>query len=315
MELEESTSNNSNISKDNSDSDEYEEEVSYIIIDLGTEVTLDMITNNFEILNNINPSSFNFNQNRNHQNQDHLSSSTSILQQPSSSDLNYDTNNKTNDATASTSTIRTTNHPQKSFHYYVKPSSNHEKESVEDGEPSNFNNKKENNDIDYSLIGLDTDTPYLRIGNIHFKGEYDETIGTDLIFFPESDPINPRQQKLKYQCQTTKKIKFSQVNLQEIDLDMTNELNQFNIDDDNEWEDKYSINKKKFSLDDQELFNIKSNLHDNSDDDENDGNESNSQNDTVIVSKGKKKEILDHEQNIEISDVETRRKDDPMEIN
>jgi len=159
--------------------------ISYIIIDLGTEVTLDMITNNFEILNNINPSSFNFNQNRNHQNQDHLSSSTSILnpqQQPFNSDLNNNTNNETNNDIASTST-RAANYSQKSFHYYIKPSANHENERVEDGEPSNFNNKKENNDIDYSLIGLDTDTPYLRIGNIHFKGEYDETIGTDLIFF------------------------------------------------------------------------------------------------------------------------------------
>ncbi|CAG8518764.1 15080_t:CDS:2 [Rhizophagus irregularis] len=212
MELEEPTSNNSNISNDNSDSDEYEEEVSYIIIDLAT---------------------------------------------------------------------RTTNHSQKSFHYYIKPLANNEKESVGD-EPSNFNNKKENNDIDYSLIGLDTDTPYLRIGNIHFKGEYDETIGTDLIFFPEPDPINPRQQKLTYQCQTTKKIKFSQVNLQEINLDKTSELNQFNIDDDNEWENKYSISKKKFSLDDQELFNIK--------------------------------KIINQEQNIEISNVETRKEEDTMEI-
>lgn len=110
-----------------------------------------MITNNFEILNNINPSSFNFNQNRNHQNQDHLSSSTSILQQSSSSDLHDNINNKTHDATASTSTTRTTNHSQKSFHYYIKPLTNNEKECVGD-ESSIFNNKKENNDIDYSLI-------------------------------------------------------------------------------------------------------------------------------------------------------------------
>ena len=41
----------------------------------------------------------------------------------------------------------------------------------------------------FSPQGLDTDTPYLRIGNIHFKGEYDETIGTDLIFFPEPGNI------------------------------------------------------------------------------------------------------------------------------
>ena len=108
-----------------------------------------MITNNFEILNNINPSSFNFNQNR--QNQNPLSSSASILnpqqQLPSNSDLNNNTNNETCNATASTSTT-TANYSQKSFHYYIKP-------SIEGGEgdkPSDFNNKKENNDIGYSLM-------------------------------------------------------------------------------------------------------------------------------------------------------------------
>ncbi|CAI2163837.1 2689_t:CDS:2 [Funneliformis geosporum] len=191
MEIDEPTSSNNN----SSDGDDEYEEVSYIVVDLGTEATLDMITNNFEILNNINPSSFNFNQNRHHQNQDSSSH----------------TDNKINNPTVST------------------PSTTiHEKEV----ENSNSINTNENNDIDYSLIGLDTDTPYLRIGGIHFKGDYDETIGTDLIFFPEPDPMNSRQQKLTYQCLTTKKIKFSQVNLQEIDLNTTNELNI--EDDDND---------------------------------------------------------------------------------
>src|SRR5579859_7684782 len=106
------------------------------------------------------------------------------------------------------------------------------------------------------------------------------------------DLTNQKQKKLTYQCQTTKKIKFSQVNLQEINLDTKNELNQFNIDDDNEWEDKYSINNENYSLNDQELFNIKSNLHDNSDD-EDDNNDDNNHNDTVVVDKGKRKEIVD----------------------
>ncbi|CAG8446667.1 10668_t:CDS:2 [Funneliformis mosseae] len=249
MDIDEPTSSNNS----NDSDDEYDEEVSYIVIDLGTEVTLDMITNNFEILNNINPSSFNFNQNRHHQNQD--SSSTSILtSQPSN------TNNKTSNPTVLAPS-------SKSFHHHIKPSTTiHEKEV----ETSNSINKNENNDIDYSLIsnlwdntsecGLDTDTPYLRIGGIHFKGDYDETIGTDLIFFPEPDPMNSRQQKLTYQCLTTKKIKFSQVNLQEIDLNTTNELNI--EDDDNEWEDNYSLNNKL------DLFNIKSDLEDDEEEDD-----------------------------------------------
>ncbi len=103
-----------------------------------------MITNNFEILNNINPSSFNFNQNRHHQNQD-----SSLNPQPSNSDLNNNLNNnlnnKTSNVTASTSS-------SKSFHHYVNSSTTiHEKE-VGGDETSNSINKKENNDIDYSLI-------------------------------------------------------------------------------------------------------------------------------------------------------------------
>jgi hypothetical protein len=32
------------------------------------------------------------------------------------------------------------------------------------------------------LIGMDTPTPYLRIGNLTFKGKHDLNVGTDLIF-------------------------------------------------------------------------------------------------------------------------------------
>ena len=106
-----------------------------------------MITNNFEIFNNINPSSFNFNQNR-HQNQNSLSSSTSILnfqQQPSNFDFDNNTNNEASNATASTSSTATANYSQKSFH--LEPSI----EGDRGDKPSDFNNEKEN-DIDYSLI-------------------------------------------------------------------------------------------------------------------------------------------------------------------
>ncbi|CAG8816839.1 14718_t:CDS:2, partial [Gigaspora margarita] len=40
-------------------------------------------------------------------------------------------------------------------------------------------------DTTYSLIGLETDNPRMRIGNMYFKGEYDESIGTDLVFCQE----------------------------------------------------------------------------------------------------------------------------------
>ena len=98
-----------------------------------------MITNNFEILNNINPCSFNFNQSRHHQNQDPSSSNP----QPSNSDPN---NNDPNNQTASTSSS------SKSFHHHLRPSTTGHEKEIGGGETSNSANKKENDDIDYSLI-------------------------------------------------------------------------------------------------------------------------------------------------------------------
>ncbi|ORX92071.1 hypothetical protein K493DRAFT_339004 [Basidiobolus meristosporus CBS 931.73] len=73
----------------------------------------------------------------------------------------------------------------------------------------------------YSLMGLDTESPYLKIGNMVFKGQYDETLGTELVFCPSGN-TNSTQQKtetseakeVKYFCHTTKKITLSKVNLQ-----------------------------------------------------------------------------------------------------
>ncbi|KAI9139488.1 hypothetical protein BKA69DRAFT_1077676 [Paraphysoderma sedebokerense] len=39
----------------------------------------------------------------------------------------------------------------------------------------------ENSDIKYSLIGIDTPTPYLQLNNYILKGELQETLGTDII--------------------------------------------------------------------------------------------------------------------------------------
>ncbi|KAI8612761.1 hypothetical protein BC830DRAFT_1135233 [Chytriomyces sp. MP71] len=44
-----------------------------------------------------------------------------------------------------------------------------------------------------SLIGLDSPTPFLRIGNMHFKGSYDAPLGSDLIFATSANQaIQPR---------------------------------------------------------------------------------------------------------------------------
>ncbi|KAI8827286.1 uncharacterized protein EV422DRAFT_34744 [Fimicolochytrium jonesii] len=45
-----------------------------------------------------------------------------------------------------------------------------------------------------SIIGLDTPTPILRVGNMVFKGSLDRTLGTDLIF-SKSNPNESRPKR------------------------------------------------------------------------------------------------------------------------
>ncbi|RUS13561.1 hypothetical protein BC937DRAFT_95133 [Endogone sp. FLAS-F59071] len=74
----------------------------------------------------------------------------------------------------------------------------------------------------YSLVGLDTPTPYLQIGPLIFRGEFDETIGTDLLFSQTeerrptanaSGTLPHRRRTVTYMGQTTKTIKFTKVKL------------------------------------------------------------------------------------------------------
>lgn len=60
-------------------------------------------------------------------------------------------------------------------------------------------------DITYSIIGLETETPIMRLGNEFYQGTYEDTIGTSLIFnanTPESTQcggvISSTRKKLKF---------------------------------------------------------------------------------------------------------------------
>ncbi|KAJ3249255.1 hypothetical protein HDU78_005395 [Chytriomyces hyalinus] len=92
-----------------------------------------------------------------------------------------------------------------------------------------------------SLMGLDTATPYLRIGNMHFKGAFDSSLGTDLVFAASANasthtrtvkdivPTAPRyglanamlnrtgskDATLTYMGKTETHIKFSRVRLEQ----------------------------------------------------------------------------------------------------
>ncbi|CAG8438217.1 2738_t:CDS:2 [Acaulospora morrowiae] len=178
----ETTMFNSSSCEEGSGESEYEEEESYIILDLGTEVTLDMITTNDSLKNIYNPSTYHFTS---------FAASNFPVRPP-------DKNNGGSGEGSSGTQVA------------VDPSA----ENVAIDNESAESKQTEKEEITYSLIGLDTESPRLRIGNMHFKGEYDESVGTDLIFLQDPDPSNPRQQMLTYNCHTTKKIVFSRVSLQ-----------------------------------------------------------------------------------------------------
>ncbi|CAG8565621.1 15783_t:CDS:2 [Racocetra fulgida] len=50
-----------------------------------------------------------------------------------------------------------------------------------------YNSDDKESESEYEEEGLETDNPRMRIGNMYFKGEYDESIGTDLVFCQEPD--------------------------------------------------------------------------------------------------------------------------------
>ncbi|CAG8628094.1 17647_t:CDS:2 [Cetraspora pellucida] len=126
-------------SDDKESESEYEEETSYIILDLGTEATLDMLTDNNKIIKNFNSNKYHFSQC--------------------------------------------------------------------DGE-----NEKVKDDVTYSLIGLKTDNPRMRI-----------------------DISNPRQQYLTYTCQTTKKLILSRISLHPVE-------SQNNLEEGDKLDDSFSLN-------------------------------------------------------------------------
>ncbi|RIB25514.1 hypothetical protein C2G38_2031003 [Gigaspora rosea] len=68
---------------------------------------------------------------------------------------------------------------------HINDDDNDNQDTDVSGSGGDGESEKTKEDITYSLIGLETDNPRMRIGNMYFKGEYDESIGTDLVFCQE----------------------------------------------------------------------------------------------------------------------------------
>ncbi|KAI9201800.1 uncharacterized protein BJ171DRAFT_195765 [Polychytrium aggregatum] len=62
-----------------------------------------------------------------------------------------------------------------------------------------------------SVVGIDTATPYVRLGNMTFQGVLDQAIGTDLLFEQQTDTHGNATHK--YVGNTSKKIRFQRVEL------------------------------------------------------------------------------------------------------
>ncbi|KAJ1642286.1 hypothetical protein IWQ61_010642 [Dispira simplex] len=70
----------------------------------------------------------------------------------------------------------------------------------------------------YSLVGLETETPYLEYNGVTYRGEYEDSIGTQLIFEPgnplHTDSDRPNQdiesmdKTLDFVDYTTKVLRF-----------------------------------------------------------------------------------------------------------
>ncbi|KAJ3124157.1 60S ribosomal protein L38 [Nowakowskiella sp. JEL0407] len=83
-----------------------------------------------------------------------------------------------------------------------------------------------------SILGLETATPFLRIGNIHYKGQVERGLGTHMIFNSnrtieetpnnEQDNLNKSKEKprMEYEGSTTRIVRFSRVELKKKDENM-----------------------------------------------------------------------------------------------
>ncbi|KAJ1652516.1 hypothetical protein IWQ61_007169 [Dispira simplex] len=75
-----------------------------------------------------------------------------------------------------------------------------------------------NSSAPYSLVGLETETPYLEYNGVTYRGDYEDSIGTQLIFEPGDPPrtdsdrpnqdIESMDKTLDFVDYTTKVLRF-----------------------------------------------------------------------------------------------------------
>ena len=69
-------------------------------------------------------------------------------------------------------------------------------------------------DITYSIIGLETEAPIMRLGNEFYQGTYEDVIGTSLIFQSPNDTASSSSGSTQLGhivSSTRKKLKFRKI--------------------------------------------------------------------------------------------------------
>ncbi|CAG8655891.1 6807_t:CDS:2, partial [Ambispora leptoticha] len=170
------------------DSDEWETDVEYVILDLGTDV-------NEELINSLDipwvPAKNKVSETQQHHHDIHNTESIKKAE---------------NDIKS--------NEGQRKTRYNLRS----KPQAIDELPPTPKNNihnssNMGSNDYDFQFVGLEHGKPTLKIGNNHFEGVLDESIGTDLVFTIRKDEGPPPRISLAYKCHTIKKIRFSRMDV------------------------------------------------------------------------------------------------------
>ncbi|CAL1268801.1 unnamed protein product [Larinioides sclopetarius] len=81
----------------------------------------------------------------------------------------------------------------------------------------------ENSDSEYETEGIDTDEPLLQLGNCLFKGEYEDTLGTVVLYEPvdgsQKDGLESNESGFRFLCKTDTKLTMKRCFPQERSMD------------------------------------------------------------------------------------------------
>ncbi|CAL4156312.1 unnamed protein product [Meganyctiphanes norvegica] len=121
----------------------------------------------------------------------------------------------------------------------------------------------------FKILGVDTEQPILQVENFVFTGEYDQTIGTAVMFeevdkkVKKSDPVFCKKPPtmLKYVCKTNKKLNMKRVFVSERAKEGEENANDGNEGTDDVQEGEDNLNEEEMDLSQKESAQSKDCAH------------------------------------------------------